>query len=364
MNQAVPALTLALLTEGDPGQRTGGHLYQQRMAAAAPMHHARVDFVSIRPASFAQQITQARRLLATLPRYDALLIDSLVAGATAWWLPPVVRRLPIIAVVHQQPGGADHRGPRSALQRRLDLLAYRRVTAMVAVSDWLAGRLRGHGVPAHRIAVVPPGLDLEAHPAPAADLRSRRHAALLCVSNWTRNKGIHLLLQALASLPPQSATLHLAGYPESDARYGRRLRTRISGEDLRDRVVIHGSLPPAEVARLMHSADILVHPSRHEAYGAVVAEAMAAGLPVIAFKIDNLPYLVRDGSDGMLAPFPDVGWLSSAVRLLVQNPGRRAGMASSARARAQAWPTWGQSADRFFAAVRKAVDAGQAESLM
>lgn len=358
MTDSASPLRLALLTEGDPRQLSGGYLYQQRMAAAGPSHGAQVDFLSIPSAPFALQIAQARHRLATLPSCDVLLLDSIVAAAAAWWLRAVVRRMPVIALAHQQPGGADNGPVRSPLQRRLDLVAYRRATGVIAVSDWLASCLLTQGVPADRVVVVPPGADIpEASSAIDIDLRMGRRAAVLCVSNWQPNKGIHLLLDAVAGLDAETATVHLVGNPAVDSRYQQRIRSRLARADLRDRVVVHGPLPPAEVARLLHSADLLAHPSRHEAYGAVAAEAMSAGLPVIAFRVDNLPYLVRDGIDGMLAPFPDVRWLSAALRVLIENPTRRQEMGAAARARALTWPTWAQSADRFFGAVRQALAA-------
>jgi glycosyltransferase involved in cell wall biosynthesis len=89
---------------------------------------------------------------------------------------------------------------------------------------------------------------------------------------------------------------------------------------------------------------------------------MAAGLPVVGFAVDNLPYLVRHGVDGILVPADDCTALAGALRLMVENPRSRADMADSAADRARQFPGWSETADRFFAAVRDAVGAYASEN--
>ncbi len=354
MNRENRPLRLVLLTQGDPGRLTGGYLYQQRMAEAAPLHDARIQVVSVGERVLPLQARAVGRLLAGV-QADALLVDSIVAAAAARALASPRRQLPVIAVVHQQPGGVEASIRLRALRRSRDLALYRRAGRVVAVSDWLSDKLVGDGVSPARIVVVPPGREPPGRViAPAPELRRGRRAALICVSNWVRNKRIDLALDAVSRLAPELATLHLVGDQNADRRYAAQLRRRIARDDLRDRVVVHGRLPPPEVATLLAGADVLVHPSRHESYGQAVAEGMAAGVPVVAFAIDNLPYLVRDGIDGKLVAFGDISAMASAITELILDHGRRETMRANARSRAAGFPTWADSADRFFAAIRSA----------
>lgn len=350
-------LRLTLVTQGDPAQLSGGYLYHARMAAAAPRHDAQLEFLSIPRRPFPLATLDARTIMGRLKAPDAVLLDSIVAGVVAPWLGSRTSNPPVVAVIHQQPGGVDYWPLRSAVQARLDLYAYRRVSRLIAASEQLADRLRAAGLPADRIRVVPPGRDpAEGQPPrPAGDLRSGRALAALCISNWTPNKGIHWLLEAIASLPATTVTLHLVGNPSSEPRYARQLRQRLANDDLRGRVVIHGSLPAVEVAGLLQAADVVVHPSAHEAYATVCAEAMAAGVPVIASRVDNLLYLVREGIDGLLTSPGDVRAIASALALLAADSERRSLMGASARSRAMAWPTWAESADRFFGVIRESL---------
>jgi glycosyltransferase involved in cell wall biosynthesis len=353
-------LDIRLLTEGDPGQLTGGYLYQRQLAKAAASHGARIDFLSVKPGLFAKQIAETRSILRRTTRADVLVVDSIVMAAAAPWISETARRVPVIGIAHQQAGGTDHGLVRTVLQKKLDLLGYRRCTAIVAVSEWLATRLMTVGLTQERISVVPPGLDgTAAWSIASVDLRQGRQAAALCVANWRRNKGIDLLIEAVSSFDSRLLTLHLVGNTSVDPAYERTLRARLRMPDLRDRVVVHGAIAPRAVHELMGSADFLVHPSRHEAYGAVVAEAMAAGLPVVGFSVDNLPYLVRDGLDGMLAPAGDCAALARALRLMVENPRSRADMADSAAEHARQFPSWSETADRFFSFLHFVCDPRQ-----
>ncbi len=344
-------LRLALLTAGDPTQRTGGYLYQQRMAQAAPLHGAEIVFKAIPSRALPLATIEVPGLLRQVRGYDAILLDSIAAAASAPWLRGGIP--PVIGLLHQVPGGVDHGRLRRAMQSRLDRFAYDRCRALIVVSDYLARCLIASDVDSQRISVVPPGRDLAGSaPSPAVDLRLGRRAALLCVSNWLPNKGIHLLLQALSQLPDTTATLHLVGNDRVDPGYAKRLRQRLAAPDLRSRVVVHGSLEAPAVASLYAGADLFMLPSLREAYGTACGEAMAAGLPVVAFNVDNLPYLVRDGIDGILAPPGDVPALAAAIERLCRELKTRRRMGEAAKERALTWPTWQQSADRFFAAIQ------------
>jgi len=88
----------------------------------------------------------------------------------------------------------------------------------------------------------------------------------------------------------------------------------------------------AEAAGILGHLDVLVLPSRQEPFGTVVAEAMAAGTPVVATRVDGLPELIDDGVTGALVEPGDTAALAVAVlRVLDQ----RAAMGAAARERAE-----------------------------
>src|SRR4051794_27248004 len=90
----------------------------------------------------------------------------------------------------------------------------------------------------------------------------------------------------------------------------------------------------AEAAGILGHLDVLVLPSRQEPFGTVVAEAMAAGTPVVATRVDGLPELVEDGVTGALVEPGDTAALAVAVLDVLE---RRAEMGAAARERAAAF---------------------------
>ncbi len=351
-------LTIALLTLGDPGTLTGGYLYHRRLAEFAPAHDARIAFVSFPYRPFPLAACDARAVLGRAQALGAraLVLDSIAAAFLAPALlagPPFA---PLVGMLHQPPGGIDHGPVRTAVQARLDRLAYRRASRLLVASESLAAQLSAAGVSRSRLRVVPPGRDVAATTGPPpGDLRQGRQAAFLCVSNWLARKGIHDLLEAFARLPPAVGTLHLAGDERADRRYAARLRARLARPDLAGRVVTHGPLSREAIAALYHAADVFVLPSVKEPYGTVYGEAMAAGLPVVGWRAGNLPYLAEDGREGVLASPGDLAGLTAALARLAGDAALRRRLGEAARQRALTRPTWSESAALFFAAVREVV---------
>ncbi len=350
-------LAIALLTLGDPGTLTGGYLYHRRLAEFAPAHDARIDFVSFPHRPFPLAAFDARAILGRAEALGAraLVLDSIAAAFLAPALlvgPPFA---PLVGMLHQPPGGIDHGRLRTAVQARLDWLAYRRACRLLVASESLAEQLSTAGVPRSQLRVVPPGRDVATTTGPPpGDLRQGRQAAFLCVSNWLARKGIHDLLESFARLPPEVGTLHLAGDERADPRYAARLRARLARPDLTGRVVAHGPLSREAIAALYHAADVFVLPSVKEPYGTVYGEAMAAGLPVVGWRAGNLPYLAEDGREGVLVSPGDLTGLTAAFARLAGDAALRQRFGEAARQRALTRPTWGESAALFFAAVREA----------
>lgn len=355
-------MTIALLTLGDPGRLTGGYLYHQRLARLAPRHDSRIAFVSFpdRPFPLAGLAAPAVLRRSRALGADVLVLDSIAAAFLGPWL--AIRRpaLPLAGMLHQPPGGIDHGSLRTAVQARLDRLAYRHASRLLVASESLADDLLAEGVPRARLRVVPPGRDVAGSAGPPpGDLRRGRQAALLCVANWVERKGIHSLLEAFARLPSDVATLHLAGDDRADPAYAAQLRARLARPGLAGRVVVHGPLSLERVAALYQAADAFVLPSLKEPYGTVYGEAMTYGLPVVGWRAGNLPYLADHDREGLLVAPGDVLGFSGALLRLATDASLRARLGAAARARALARPTWEQSGALFFEAVREAADGSR-----
>lgn len=353
-------LTVSLVTVGDPETMTGGYLYHRRIAERASKHRVRLRFLSFPNWRFPLPALAGPTVLRAVARSrpDVLLLDSIAAAYVGPWLSRRRLGCPLVGMLHQPPGGIDHGRLRTWPQSLLDRRAYRFAARLLVASDDLAEVMRRTGVPERLLRVVPPGRDPTcAAAAPCGDLRAGRRAAVLSVGNWVARKGLLDLLEAVAHLPPDAVTLHLVGDTSADSGYSARVRARLAGSDLADRVVVHGVRTPAEVAGLYRAADVFALASTREPYGTVYGEAMAAGLPVVGWAAGNLPHLARDGVDGLVVPPGDGAGLASALRRLALDDALRRRMGTAAAHRAAQFPTWDETARRLFDELRSVVGA-------
>jgi glycosyltransferase involved in cell wall biosynthesis len=355
---------VTLLTVGDPSRVTGGYLFHRRLAERAPDNGAEMRFVSIPdlPLPWAMAAGPAWLLAPATRSADVLVLDSIAASAAAPWVGRV--RAPVVGMLHQPPGGIDAPHVQRGFRAPFDRHAYRACAVLIVASDWLAAQLVAVGLPGERLRVVAPGKDLdvagggptsedEVGGVDRASLRRGRLMAAVCVANWLPRKGIVELLEAVAGLPDDVVTLHLVGDTATRGGYARRVRERIDHADLRDRVVVHGLILPAEVHRMYQTVDAFVLPSFEEPYGTVWGEAMAAGLPVVGWHAGNLPFLANHRRDGALVPVGDVPALGAAVEWLARDPALRERLGRAAHVRAAARPTWDETAARFFAIIQE-----------
>ncbi len=220
------------------------------------------------------------------------------------------------------------------LSRLLQRMALRRARLLISPSQAhaveIAAELKEPHPPIEVMPnVIPPGYGADDQ---AADDESA--PMVLYVGRLERGKGILALLEAaryvLDEMP--NAQFVLAGAPhpnlpkvtlnESIARLGLEGRLRWLGhvrhEDLRE---------------CYRAASVLVLPSYYETFGLAALEAMAFGLPVVAFKSGALPEVIEDGVSGILTTPGDSGALARALLQVLRHPKLRAHFAVNARNR-------------------------------
>jgi GalNAc-alpha-(1->4)-GalNAc-alpha-(1->3)-diNAcBac-PP-undecaprenol alpha-1,4-N-acetyl-D-galactosaminyltransferase len=142
-----------------------------------------------------------------------------------------------------------------------------------------------------------------------------------------RQKGFDLLVDAFASVAAQFNEWDLVVCGDGPERGA--LEEQVECRGLSGRVALPGSLD--DISAAFMQSDLFVFSSRYEGFGMALAEAMAAGLPVISFDCPSGPaVLIRDGVDGVLVPPEDVGALASAMRRLMGDPQERHRLAARA----------------------------------
>jgi glycosyltransferase involved in cell wall biosynthesis len=250
------------------------------------------------------------RALGSVPRARRLARDAdvvyLNCGVAARVLPALPRRTRTVLHVHD----LVDRVPRH----------WRRAGVVLADSQAVADRLTG--IAAH---VVHCPVELE--PSPTEPPWRPGGEIVAFVGRIEPRKGPLDLARAAPAIRrarPQARVVLVGDDPYgSDPGYTDRVQA--AGE-----VERYGWVPDA--AGLMAEIDVLVLPSRQEPFGTVLAEAMAAGTPVVATDVGGLSEVVEDGVTGLLVDPGDPGALAEAVIRVLD---RREEMTGPARAAAR-----------------------------
>ncbi|HEY4025105.1 MAG TPA: glycosyltransferase [Candidatus Dormibacteraeota bacterium] len=200
-------------------------------------------------------------------------------------------------------GGALAETAKAAVNRRAFLAASALVTWSRLAADSL---IADYGVPASRVHVIPPGVDLQRfHPGsqPRADALVR----ILFVGGDFARKGGPDLLAALQGL-------HQA---ELDVVTGSEVGPIPAGV----RCHVHRGLRPGspKLLALYRRADVFAVPSRGDCLPQVLAEAAASGLPLVATATGAMGEVVRDGVNGFLVPAGAPADLRLVLRRLIEN---------------------------------------------
>ena len=278
--------------------------------------------------------------------YDVVHAQGLCALGYGWIRQhdPFLARLPFIANPH---GLEEYRTP--DWRKRL---AYTPFRALYAYGNRCADRViatdactrddlpRYLGVDPRRVVVIPSAIDVaECLDWTRDDLRMRMRErfrldeaelVLLSVSRLERNKGYHVLAEALGKLQawgalPQRWRWLLVGQGKERAA----LEAQVRALGIAGHVVFAGRLEDAELHSLYEEIDLFVHPTLYEGSSLVTLEAMLHRRPVVASAVGGIPDKVFDGRNGYLVRPGDADDLAAKI-------------ARAIAARAQ-WPAWGDA---------------------
>ncbi|NLX59260.1 MAG: glycosyltransferase [Phycisphaerae bacterium] len=282
-----------------------------------------------------------RRLLRTL-RPDIVHSHLLRAHLAVAWAPCRAHAGAIVMTEHQ----ADPRGWAVRLLRH----ASRRAAALTAVSEGVRRRLVACGVPAERVVTVPNGIEIEpfatAEPLPAGamGLPHGVHAALF-VGRLAHQKGLDVLLRAMALPGAADASCHLLVAGEGPERPA----LESLGERLGVASRVHWLGRRDDVAALMKAAAVVVLPSRWEGLALTLLEAMAAGRPVVATRVEGQADAIDHERTGLLVEPESPEALAAALRRVLEDRAAADAMGREAAAHVAAHFTAAGMAARYAA---------------
>ena len=270
------------------------------------------------------RLTYARAANAMLrsASYDAALFDF--SGYTPLFLP---RGRPTGVIVHHLTSPTAHMRWGRMLSRGLAALErtmIRRASRISATSDASrdAARAIAPGTPLEMVSAgVPSGL---------FQIVRRPQDFLLYFGRLdVFHKGIDTLLEAIAKMAKRrpQIELRIAGRGSSIER----IAALTAGLGITRNVRILGAVSDAERDELFATAALQLMPSRFEGFGLAAAEAMAAGVPLIAADVGSLPEVVDPPRGGVLVPAADADALAAAAEKLLDDSAAREALSHSAR---------------------------------
>jgi colanic acid/amylovoran biosynthesis glycosyltransferase len=255
-----------------------------------------------------------------------------VATRTAYWLREHYR----IGYSFTAHANDIFSAPDPELSLTLDDLV-RHARFVVTVSDFSAEMLRARFPDAEgKIHRVYNGIELEAFP-PAAP--ARNGPLIVAVGRYIEKKGFGDLIEACARLRDGQVAFRCQIVGEGPLEG--ELSAAIERHGLGAQVALTGPKPTREVAALLATARVFALPCVAEADGGmdnlptVIAEAMAAGLPVVSTTLAGVPEMVVSGETGLLVSPGDPAAFAGALARMLNEPAAAAQFGRAGRRRAR-----------------------------
>jgi len=151
-------------------------------------------------------------------------------------------------------------------------------------------------------------------------------------------KGLNVLLEALGQLQNTNWTLRIIGTGNLQTKY----ETKSLVLGLNNKVKFLGKVDETTLIKSYQESDIFILPSinSHEAFGLVLMEAMACGVPIIASRLPGVRKVFRDNIDGYSCQVGDSADLAAKLDLLIADEPKRQAMGRSARSYAVSKYSW------------------------
>ncbi|WP_445172196.1 hormogonium polysaccharide biosynthesis glycosyltransferase HpsP [Microcoleus sp.] len=176
-------------------------------------------------------------------------------------------------------------------------------------------------MPVPRDLVIPLGVTAGLFPK---RLRESQVPIILFMSRIEPKKGLDLLIPALESILGSGIEFHfiLAGSNPQDADYETQIKVQIHNSSLANYTTITGFVSGDFKAELLTKADLFVLPSYYENFGIAVAEAMAAGVPVVISDRIHIAEDIHQAEAGWVGPL-EVGAIANSIKSALLNPQER-----------------------------------------
>jgi glycosyltransferase involved in cell wall biosynthesis len=235
------------------------------------------------------------------------------------------------ATIPRESIGIGHR-VRFALKNALESFYLTRIRNLIAITRQIEEMVVRDAKSSVRVFRINNAIDASFFSDTAVRTRGDR-INLLFVAAITPRKGLHVLIGAFRELLQEFPNLHLKVVGTWDWAPEYVSEQRVACADLeRDGAVeFTGSVSTEQILMEFRSADIFVLPSLSESAPMVIAQAMAAGLPIVATKVGGIPEMIDDNVNGLLVPANSQDALYQVLARLIRSSELRERLGAKAR---------------------------------
>lgn len=193
----------------------------------------------------------------------------------------------------------------------------------------MAHSLAELGCPADKITVQPLGVEVERIPYRERSLGDQEHLKILIAGSFREKKGIPYALEAMGIVRREYPALRAtvigdAGRRAAEQREKEKILQVIQKYGLEGAVTLAGYQPHEQLIKEYYNHHVFLSPSVIAADGdteggapVTIIEASLSGMPVISTNHCDIPYVVQDGTSGLLVPERDVPALAEAIRKII-----------------------------------------------
>lgn len=320
---------------------TGGEIYNRRLYDYLRSRYAKVENITwqTKPHNsklqfFLNSVEQNLSLLKLLRQLEGrtiiiedistssdLFLFNLITKNVRWLLGKEVRVMPIVHHVYAplKKGKLD-----KSLKFHEERIFLNSADGIIVSSEFTKRTVESLINHPMEIVLAYPGLNVSSTRKTDVDVKDRENLHLLFVGYITPRKGVDTLIDSFRILVMEygihNLILDLVGDTTRDPSFFREIVRNCEAAGIMDKVRIHGRVASNELEKLYAMADTFVFPSLWEGFGMVLIEAMYNRLPIVATNAGAIPFLVKDGQNGILVPVKDSEKLAKSIKRLIESP--------------------------------------------
>jgi glycogen(starch) synthase len=173
---------------------------------------------------------------------------------------------------------------------------FKKSKAVIAVSDYIKKEIMNYyDLQSNKIITIHNGIDLkELYDMKRIGLKDKLGVSniILFMGGYSKRKGIHILLKALAKIKEKDWALIIIG--GGDLKSKKEIMNLINSLNIKNKIINFSNISRELLKSILFEADIFVHPALYEPFGIAVLEVMATGKAIIATRTGGIPEILAN----------------------------------------------------------------------